>query len=122
MVFPHHEAELAQANGAGLPFARYWMHFNMITLEGEKMSKSRDNFVTLEELFSRFDPGAVRFYLLRAHYRSVVDFTEEGLETALQAMRRLRETYRDLKRRVCELSNMDTHTALYVMTFIYSKM
>lgn len=114
LVFPHHEAELAQANGAGLPFARYWMHFNMITLEGEKMSKSRDHFVTLEELFSRFDPGAVRFYLLRAHYRSVVDFTEEGLETALQALRRLRETYRDLNRRVSEPDSGARHPALDV--------
>lgn len=97
LVFPHHEAELAQAQGAGLPFARYWMHFNMITLEGEKMSKSRDHFVTLADLFGRFDPVAIRFYLLRAHYRSVVDFTAEGLESATQGLRRLQDTYRDLQ-------------------------
>src|SRR5690625_2381989 len=109
LVFPHHEAELAQANGAGFPFARYWMHFNMITLEGDKMSKSRDHFVTLQELFSRFDPLTVRFYLLRAHYRSVVDFTEEGMDTALQGLRRLRETYLELSSRVAEPDRESRH-------------
>ena len=95
--------------GCSLPFARYWMHFNMITLEGDKMSKSRDHFVTLQELFSRFDPLTVRFYLLRAHYRSVVDFTEEGMDTALQGLRRLRETYLELSSRVAEPDRESRH-------------
>ena len=100
LVFPHHEAELAQAHGAGKPFARYWMHFNMITLEGEKMSKSRNHSVTLADLFEQYDAVSVRFYLLRAHYRSVVDFTAEGLEAATQGLRRLQDAYRDLNSRV----------------------
>ena len=102
LVFPHHEAEIAQAHGAGKPFARYWMHFNMITLESEKMSKSRDHFVTLADLFDQYDGVSVRFYLLRAHYRSVVDFTREGLEAATQGLRRLQETLRDVNSRVPE--------------------
>lgn len=97
LVFPHHEAEIAQARAAGKPFARYWMHFNMITLDGEKMSKSRDHFVTLEQLFAEHDPVAVRYYLLQAHYRSVVDFTAGGLEAATQGLRRLQETWRVLQ-------------------------
>lgn len=96
LVFPHHEAEIAQAKAAGKPFARYWMHFNMITLDGEKMSKSRDHFVTLEELFAEHDPLAVRFYLLQAHYRSVVDFTDEGLRSATHGLRRLQAVHRAL--------------------------
>ena len=100
LVFPHHEAELAQAHGAGLKFARYWMHFNMITLEGEKMSKSRSHFVTLEDLFARYPAMVIRFYLLRAHYRSVVDFSDEGLEAAQAGLRRLQDAYRELSSRV----------------------
>ncbi|HLR46836.1 MAG TPA: cysteine--tRNA ligase, partial [Deinococcales bacterium] len=96
LVFPHHEAEIAQARAAGKPFARYWMHFNMITLDGEKMSKSRDHFVTLEQLFAEHDPIAIRFYLLQAHYRSVVDFTAEGLDSSTQGLRRLQDTNRAL--------------------------
>ncbi len=109
LVFPHHEAELAQAGGAGLPFARYWMHFNMITLDGEKMSKSRNHSVSLEELFSNHDPAVIRFYLLRAHYRSIVDFTAEGMDNASQGLRRLRDTYRDLSGRVSEYNDSARH-------------
>ncbi len=92
LIFPHHEAEIAQARGSGHGFARYWMHFNTITLEGEKMSKSRNHFVTLADIFTRFDPVAVRFYLLRSHYRSVVDFSDDSLTAAAQGLRRLQET------------------------------
>ncbi len=97
LVFPHHEAEIAQARGAGHGFARYWMHFNAINLEGERMAKSKNHFVTLEDLFDRADPVAIRFYLLRSHYRSVVDFTDEGLASSTQGLRRLQETVRHLE-------------------------
>ena len=93
LVFPHHECELAQARAVGKPFARTWMHWNMITLEGEKMAKSKDHFVTLDDLFARFDPVAVRFHLLRSHYRSVSDFSDESLASSAQGLKRLRETY-----------------------------
>ena len=102
LLFPHHECELAQAHGAGKPFAHVWMHFNMITLDGEKMSKSKQHFVTLSELFETSDPLAVRFHLLRSHYRSILDFSEESLLASSQGLKRLLETYRDLTRRADE--------------------
>ena len=97
LVFPHHECEVAQAEAAGKPFARYWMHWNMITLGGEKMAKSKDHFVTLEELFADYDPLVVRFHLLRSHYRSVSDFSEEGLQASAAGLKRLREAYRNAR-------------------------
>ncbi|MFA5551323.1 MAG: cysteine--tRNA ligase [Trueperaceae bacterium] len=97
LVFPHHEAEVAQAEAAGKAFARYWLHWNMITLGGEKMAKSKNHFVPLAELFEQYDPLVVRFHLLRSHYRSVSDFSEEGLLSSTQGLKRLRETYRNLR-------------------------
>ena len=102
LIFPHHESEIAQANAAGQPFARIWTHWNMITLGGEKMAKSKDHFVTLEKLFERFEPIAVRFHLLRSHYRSVSDFTEESLASSAQGLARLIETYRLVARSEAE--------------------
>lgn len=91
LLFPHHECELAQARAAGASFARTWMHWNMITLHGEKMSKSKGHVVDLAELFTRHDPMDVRFHLLRSHYRSVSDFGEEALEASKAGLRRLRD-------------------------------
>ncbi len=114
LVFPHHEAELAQAQGAGMPFARYWMHFNMITLDGEKMAKSRNHSVTLSELFDKYSPIVIRFYLLRAHYRSVVDFSSEGLESAQAGLRRLQEAYREFQSRAGSLDPQARHPEIDV--------
>ena len=94
LIFPHHECELAQAKGAGKAFARYWLHWNMMTLEGEKMAKSKGHFVTLEQLFVNHDPLTVRFHLLSAHYRSVSDFSEEGLRSSHNGLQRLLDCYR----------------------------
>jgi cysteinyl-tRNA synthetase len=108
LIFPHHECELAQAKAAGKPFARVWLHFNMVTLEDEKMAKSKGHFVTLEELFSRFDPIAVRFHLLGTHYRSVSDFSEASLRASAQGLRRLQEGYAALARAVKGAEGDDT--------------
>ncbi|MBS3967256.1 MAG: cysteine--tRNA ligase [Truepera sp.] len=99
LLFPHHECELAQARAAGKPFARYWLHWNMLTLSGEKMAKSKGHVVTLDELFKQHDPLAVRFHLLMTHYRSVSDFSDESLAASAHGLRRLHETYRELLRR-----------------------
>lgn len=107
LVFPHHEAEIAQAEAAGKPFARYWLHWNMITLAGEKMAKSKNHFVPLEQLFSEYDPLVVRFHLLRSHYRSVSDFSEEGLLSSEQGLKRLRETYRNARHGLTEASEAE---------------
>lgn len=89
-VFPHHESEIAQSEGAnGVTFVRYWLHNNMVTVDGRKMGKSLGNFVTLKELFGRFAPAVVRLYILRSHYRSPLDFSDEALESARSAHERL---------------------------------
>jgi cysteinyl-tRNA synthetase len=102
LIFPHHECELAQARAAGKPFAKTWLHFNMITLAGEKMAKSKNHFVTLSDLFSRYDPVAIRFHLLGTHYRSVSDFTDESLQASAQGLKRLQDTYAAVSRLVPE--------------------
>lgn len=91
LIFPHHECEIAQARAADKPFARTWMHWNMITLGGEKMAKSKNHFIALAELFTEVEPSVVRFHLLRSHYRSVSDFSDESLAGSEAGLRRLRE-------------------------------
>jgi cysteinyl-tRNA synthetase len=107
LIFPHHECEIAQAKAAGKKFARVWLHWNMITLGGEKMAKSKNHFVTLKELFDEHDPAAIRFHMLRSHYRSFSDFSEESLLSSTQGLKRLREAYLELKR----LSNFSNETS-----------
>ncbi|MER3554942.1 MAG: cysteine--tRNA ligase [Meiothermus sp.] len=100
LQFPHHEAEIAQAEAAGHPFARYWMHHNHVLLNGQKMAKSTGNLVLLSELRAKNEPMYMRFYLLQAHYRSVLDFTGEGLESAKNGYLRLINAYREVRRRL----------------------
>lgn len=104
LVFPHHECELAQARAVGKPFARTWLHWNMITLAGEKMAKSKGHFVTLAELFERYEGAVVRFHLLRSHYRSVADLSEEGLQASRAGLSRLRDAWRVLRDRAGDAS------------------
>ncbi|MGQ9511284.1 MAG: cysteine--tRNA ligase [Thermaceae bacterium] len=102
LQFPHHECEIAQAEAAGYRFARYWIHHNHVLLEGEKMAKSTGNLVLLHDLLKAHEPMAIRFYLLQTHYRSVLDFTWEGLEAAKKGYFRLLSAYREVRRRVRE--------------------
>jgi cysteinyl-tRNA synthetase len=98
LQFPHHEAEIAQSHGAfGCDPARYWMHSNMLTVDGQKMAKSLGNFITLEEMFTgahprldrAFGPMVLRFFMLQSHYRSTIDFSGAALEAAEKGYRRL---------------------------------
>ncbi len=98
LQFPHHEAEIAQCRGAhGHDPVNYWMHNNMVTIDGAKMSKSAGNFINLEELFSgdhekldkAYDPMVVRFLMLQSHYRSKIDFSNEALLAAEKGYHRL---------------------------------
>jgi cysteinyl-tRNA synthetase len=82
LVFPHHENEVAQSNAAGDAFARFWMHNGMVNTGGEKMSKSLGNSLVVADVLQRARPQAVRYYLGSAHYRSDLDWTEEGLTEA----------------------------------------
>jgi len=101
LQFPHHEAEIAQSEAAGHPFARYWMHNNMVTVQGgEKMSKSKGNFTTLKDLFGRFEAMTLRFLLVSSHYKSVTEFSEDSLAAAHSGYSRLRGTVNELERRI----------------------
>ena len=92
LMFPHHENEIAQSESAnGKPLARYWLHNGMVKVEGEKMSKSLGNFVTLRELLDKMQPMVVRLFILQAHYRKPLDFTDEALEAAKNGWSTLRE-------------------------------
>ena len=93
LMFPHHENEIAQSEGAfGLPLARYWMHNGLLTVNGEKMSKSLGNYFTIEEILQEHDPVAVRQLFLSSHYRSPGDFSKETLQEAGRAAERIYET------------------------------
>ncbi|MBQ0137393.1 MAG: cysteine--tRNA ligase [Bacteroidales bacterium] len=105
LMFPHHEAEIAQSCAAlGHDSVHYWMHNNMITIAGKKMGKSYHNFITLEQFFKGehellskpFSPMTIRFFILMAHYRSTVDFSSEALEAAEKGLARLTEAYNRL--------------------------
>jgi cysteinyl-tRNA synthetase len=96
LQFPHHENEIAQSEGAtGKPFVRYWMHNGFLRLDDEKMSKSLGNFFTVREVLKRYDPEVIRFFLLRSHYRSPLNYTDGNLEDAKQALTRLYTALRD---------------------------
>jgi cysteinyl-tRNA synthetase len=115
LLFPHHECEIAQSVGAlGHETVHYWMHNNMITINGQKMGKSLGNFITLEEFFEgkhpmltqAFSPMTIRFFILQAHYRSTVDFSNEALLASEKGLERLM----DACMRLNKLSASDTTT------------
>ena len=93
LIFPHHENEIAQSEAAtGKPFVRYWLHAKHLLVNGEKMSKSKDNFYTLRDLLAKgYDPIVIRLALLSAHYRSQLNFTLDGLNAAKEALKRIRD-------------------------------
>ena len=106
LIFPHHECEIAQSTAAlGHETVHYWMHNNMITINGQKMGKSLGNFITLEEFFTgnhklltqAYSPMTIRFFILQAHYRSTVDFSNEALQASEKGLQRLMEAYRRLQ-------------------------
>ncbi len=90
LQFPHHENEIAQSEGAsGQPLARFWMHNGFVRVDNEKMSKSLGNFFTIREVLAKYDPETVRFFVLRAHYRSALNYSDAHLDDARSALRRL---------------------------------
>lgn len=107
LVFPHHECEIAQAVAAqGEPMVKYWMHNNMITIAGKKMGKSYNNFITLDQFFTGdhslleqpYTPMTIRFFILQAHYRSTVDFSNEALQASKKGLDRLMDAIAALDR------------------------
>lgn len=107
LMFPHHECEIAQSVAAlGHETVHYWMHNNMITINGQKMGKSLGNFITLDEFFTgshplltqAYAPMTIRFFILQAHYRSTVDFSNEALQASEKGLARLLEAYERLQK------------------------
>ena len=90
LQFPHHENEIAQSEGAhGTPLARFWVHNGFVRLDNEKMSKSLGNFFTIREVLAKYDAETVRFFLVRAHYRSALNYSDVHLDDARASLRRL---------------------------------
>ena len=107
LLFPHHECEIAQSKAAnGKESVKYWMHNNMITINGQKMGKSLGNFITLDEFFAGthssleqpFSPMTIRFFILQSHYRSTLDFSNDALKGAEKALKRLLEAYDNISK------------------------
>lgn len=98
LIFPHHEAEIAQMEAASgkTPMVRYWMHTGFLNVSGEKMSKSLGNFITIRELLEDHDPQVFRFFVLSTHYRSPIDFSEKTLEQAAKSLKRIQKTVEKL--------------------------
>ncbi len=126
LVFPHHECEIAQAVASmGHPAVKYWMHNNMLTINGKKMGKSYNNFITLEQFFTGqhplldkpYSPMTIRFFVLSAHYRGTVDFSNDALVAAEKGLEKLMNAIQDLDRlsgantQAAALSGANTQTA-----------
>ena len=94
LIFPHHDAEIAQMEAASgkEPLVEYWMHTGFLNVRGEKMSKSLGNFITIKELLKEYSPETYRFFVLSTHYRSPIDFSDEILKQAENSLNRIRNT------------------------------
>ena len=124
LVFPHHECEIAQAVASqGEEMVKYWMHNNMITINGQKMGKSLNNFITLEQFFTgnhetlqqAYSPMTIRFFILSAHYRGTVDFSNEALQAAQKGYEKLMNGIEDLKH-IQTAKTSDENTKKFVST------
>ncbi len=93
LIFPHHENEIAQSEAAtGNKFCRYWLHTGFLTVNGEKMSKSLGNFITVKEVVSKFSANAIRLFFSQTHYRSPIDYNEESIQATEESMERIFNT------------------------------
>jgi len=98
LQFPHHENEIAQSEGAsGGKFVNYWMHNAFVRVDEEKMSKSLGNFFTVRDILKKYDPEVVRFFIVRAHYRSALNYSDQHLDDAKNALTRLYTALKDVK-------------------------
>ena len=97
LMFPHHECEIAQNQvSRGTAGVHYWVHNNMVTVNGQKMGKSLGNFITLFDLYRKYSPMTIRFFILQAHYRGTLDFSDEALTAAQKGFKRLMQASKDL--------------------------
>jgi cysteinyl-tRNA synthetase len=114
LQFPHHENEIAQSEGAtGKPLARFWMHNGFVRVDNEKMSKSLGNFFTIREILAKYDPETVRFFIIRAHYRSALNYSDAHLDDARGALKRLYTALHGVKPGKVEINWTDAHAARF---------
>ena len=99
LIFPHHEAEIAQQEAASgkKPFVRYWLHSGFVTINGQKMSRSLKNFITIHDLMKEYSPEAIRFMILSAHYRSPINYKEDLIKQSEAGIQRIRELINKLE-------------------------
>ncbi len=117
LIFPHHECEIAQSVASqGDDMVHYWMHNNMITINGTKMGKSLGNFITLDEFFNgthkllaqAYTPMTIRFFILQAHYRSTVDFSNEALQAAEKGLKKILDIYNNIDKKLKASKHLST--------------
>jgi cysteinyl-tRNA synthetase len=114
LQFPHHENEIAQSEGVhGNIFVNYWMHNGFVRVEDEKMSKSLGNFFTIREVLKQYDAEVVRFFILRAHYRSPLNYSDRHLEDAKHALARLYTALRNASVAVDAIDWGDAYAARF---------
>jgi len=112
LQFPHHENEIAQSEGAHQqPFVNYWMHNGFIRVDNEKMSKSLGNFFTIRDVLKKYDPEVVRFFILRAHYRSPLNYSDAHLDDAKHSLTRLYTALKDVVPDALPLDKSEPHAA-----------
>jgi cysteinyl-tRNA synthetase len=113
LVFPHHENEVAQSEGATgkVPFSKYWMHAGFLTVNGEKMSKSLKNFITIQDMLKKVDPEVVRFFYANTHYRSGIDYSPAIMEEAGRGLERLRRLEAQLAQPTKASSSSNHHSS-----------
>lgn len=114
LQFPHHENEIAQSEGAhGCKFVNYWLHNGFVRVDNEKMSKSLGNFFTIREVLEKYDPEVVRFFILRAHYRSPLNYSDAHLEDAKSALTRLYTALKNVPSAEVNLDWNNDHAARF---------
>jgi cysteinyl-tRNA synthetase len=114
LQFPHHENEIAQSEGAtGQALARFWMHNGFVRVDNEKMSKSLGNFFTIREILAKYDPETVRFFIIRAHYRSPLNYSDAHLDDARGALKRLYTALQAVKPAAVEIDWVNPHAARF---------
>jgi cysteinyl-tRNA synthetase len=114
LQFPHHENEIAQSEGAhGCKFVNYWLHNGFVRVDDEKMSKSLGNFFTIREVLERYDAEVVRFFILRAHYRSPLNYSDQHLDDAKAALNRLYTALRGIEAQAWDIDWSDPYGARF---------
>jgi cysteinyl-tRNA synthetase len=114
LQFPHHENEIAQSEGAhDCKFVNYWLHNGFVRVDDEKMSKSLGNFFTIREVLEKYDAEVVRFFILRAHYRSPLNYSDQHLDDAKAALTRLYTALRGVEALPCDLDWGNSYAARF---------